>query len=108
MNRGLALARMRNTTKRATITTTRKLPQRAVARCWLAPRRFNPDEITWRMTRASTTDAVRPKPPKGSTPPRKQASTVMSRYASPCPTRTELNLVSITTPAIAHISPERV
>ena len=32
----------------------------------------------------------------------------MRRYASPWPTRTELNRVSITIPATAHMSPERV
>ena len=59
-----------------------------------------------KIIKAITTGITLPKPPNGSTPPRKQARTVTSSKASPCPTLTELKRVSIRMPAIAHIMPE--
>ena len=61
------------------------------------------------MTSARKTDVTLPKPPNGFTPPRKQASTVISRYDSPWPTRTELKRASMMMPAIrAHGAGEHV
>src|SRR4051794_6647792 len=54
-------------------------PQMASVRCWLRPRRLKPEEMTWRMTSATTSPAIRPKPPNGSTPPSTAARIVTSR-----------------------------
>ena len=54
-----------------------RMPHTAVAKCWLAPIKFSPDDSSCNTTSATNTGITRPKPPNGFTPPRKQANTVM-------------------------------